>query len=329
MNKEEMWMTVSITGVVLSVILAWGMPYPWLRLIFIACAVLTAISSYIVRKSGSREYLPGMVISIAGMGCILAASIVIVGSPAAYFNSVALLLRNGQPQGVEEEDMPEEESLFYDAVDSVLAENNVRQQRLDQVSVWLYDMNSNIETLLEYQEEEQFWKAKSDPAEIEKIFRIIDQQYQKTEASFTELKTDERSVELFYKIVLADKPYAYCNIISAMEAYGIDCEKFSIDERRLVVWDTEKLFACYSMLDSLGMDIAQDITYEGNAEMDGKPVRQFMYNQYRIMDRNQYSDTLNYNNWNWYTSDLSAQKIGSKIDNRIMAYYKKFLLNFS
>ena len=329
MNKEEMWMTVSITGVVLSVILAWAMPYPWLRLIFIACSVLTAVSSYIIRKSGSKEYLPGMIISIAGMGCILAASIVIAGSPAAYFNEVALLFRDGKPQGVKEENMSEEESLLYDAVDNALAENDVRQQRLDQVSVRISNMNSNMETMLEYQEEQSSWKEKKNPTEIEKVLQIIDQEYKKREESFTELKTNEKNVELFYKIFLSNIPYAYCNIISAMEAYGIDCEEFSIDERKLVVWDTEMLFVCYSILDSLGMDIAQDITYEANAEVDGKPVRKYIYNQYRIMDRNRYSDTLNYNSWYWYSSDLSAQKIGSQIDTRIMKYYKKFLLNFS
>lgn len=327
MKKEEMWMTVSITGVVLSVILAWGMPYPWLRLIFIACAVITAVSSYRMRKSGSREYLPGMVISIVGMGCILAASVAMSGSPAAYFKEVSLLFRDGQQD--KKTDVPEEESLYFDIIDDMLTENGTEQERLDKARIRISDMNSEMEDILECQKEQQFWKEKKEPKEIAEVLQKIDQEYKNREASFTELKNDEQSVELFYKMFLADMPYAYCNIISAMEAYGIDCEKLSIDEKKLVVWDTEMLFVCYSIQDSLSLDAAQDITYEANAEVDDKPVIKYVYNQYRVLDRHRYSDTLNYNNWYWYTPNMSAKTISSQLNTRIMRYYEKLLLNFS
>ncbi len=55
---------------------------------------------------------------------------------------------------------------------------------------------------------------------------------------------------------------------------------------------------------------------------------QFKYNDNRV-NMAKYSDTFDYGNWRRNYAEYTAEEVDERLDDIIMAYYKKFIINFS
>lgn len=173
----------------------------------------------------------------------------------------------------------------------------------------------------------QFWKDRADQQEVAAILSTIKERaadtYSNGDKAFPDLLTDEKMVEFFYKMRLSESTweYYYCNIIKAMEGYGIDCEGFGINEFTLAEWDADVLFMDYKMRRSLAFEQPQEGEYE-------KDWPQF--NDYKVLTSDSdYSDDLDYGNW--YLEFSAHTKICDMVedrDNSIWKYYDKWQRNF-
>ena len=173
-------------------------------------------------------------------------------------------------------------------------------------------------------EEQQFFASKYDPSEVEKIIGVIreklEEDKKKESPSFADIQTNPHTVELFYKMRLGRELFHYVDLIRALESIGIDCEAMSIDEYKLMTWDTEYMFAVYSMRQSVLPDALQGKTYEEGPKL--------YYRDFRIK-LNEYSDTTDYGNWcKEYESPVSAEDIVQRLDTQFTDAYKKFHMNF-
>lgn len=168
-----------------------------------------------------------------------------------------------------------------------------------------------------------FLSSRYDPKEVEEIAKIIRGELEEDEKEgspdFKEIKTDKHVVEIFYKIRISRQLYQYINCIKALESVGINCKEMSIDEYTLMRWDTEVLFAIYSMRQELLDDVAQGVVYD--------ETQYFYYREYKVK-LDQYSDTFDYGNWRKKFQPDSAENIVSELDKQIMDFYQKLHMNF-
>lgn len=168
-----------------------------------------------------------------------------------------------------------------------------------------------------------FRSSRYDPKEVEKIAIVIrdelEKDAEKEKPSFMEIKKDEHLVEKFYKMRICRQLCQYINCIKALESVGIDCKAMSIDEYTLMRWDTEILFATYSMRLERLNDAAQGVVYDEE--------QKYYYRDYKVK-LDQYSDTFDYGDWHKSFNPDSAQNIVSHLDNQIMEFYQKFYMNF-
>lgn len=85
------------------------------------------------------------------------------------------------------------------------------------------------------------------------------------------------------------------------------------------MWDVEKLYIYYN----IKQENLKTSWLDENA-MGGS----YPYNDYKI-SMQKYSDTFDYGNWNATFKDYTVEKTDLLLDNYIMQYYKKFIINFS
>lgn len=149
------------------------------------------------------------------------------------------------------------------------------------------------------------------------ITQKIDEELKEYSKSDSDLQTDRREVEIFYKMKISIEPYHYSDIIKAFEEKGINFKKLSIDENDLMCWDTQMLYANYQMQKEIKKDLNKNITY------DKKFLR---FDDYKIT-QSSYKDTLNYGGWQTNYSGSTAEEAYNKLDKTIMAYYNKFSMN--
>lgn len=169
-------------------------------------------------------------------------------------------------------------------------------------------------------EERTYFACKEDEEEISKIFAKIEEKAESALESVPNLLSDVNSVEIFYKTSLSSLPYHFCNIIKALEEYGIDCEAMDIDEFTLINWDMEYLFLIYSAKYDTRNDVWENVYYDYE--------KKFNLDDYKV-SINEYSDTFNYGNWGWTLENEPVEKIDDIFDEIIMNFYSKFFLNFS
>lgn len=185
----------------------------------------------------------------------------------------------------------------------------------------LSEILNDVEAAEDILKERRFLAGKENPEEIERLAALIQKEMETAgDEKFPHIKTDAHTLELFYKMRLSTDVHCYRNAIKALEAYGIDCKKWSVNEYTLAHWDTEMLFAKYPMRQSLLNDAALDITYED--------TKSFQYSEFQIR-QHQYTDIFDYGNWRWNYDSKSARKLAESLDEYIMKYYRKFSMNFS
>ena len=154
--------------------------------------------------------------------------------------------------------------------------------------------------------------------EIDKIIKEIEDTCEKY-SDFADVKNDIYSLELLYKIWISEEPYYYCNILEAFDRFGINVDKLDIDENTLFVWDIEILYARYN----IKQEILRISSLDENA-IGGI----YEYNDNRVTMQ-KYSDTFDYGGWEIDYNDSTAKECDEKLNNLILSYYKKLIINFS
>lgn len=150
---------------------------------------------------------------------------------------------------------------------------------------------------------------------VKAITQKIDTELKEYSKSEADLQTDRKEIEIFYKMKISIEPYYYSDIIKAFEEKGINFKKFSIDEKVLMCWDTQMLYANYQMQKEIKKDLNKNITY------DKKLLR---FNDYKITQ-----DILDYGAWQTNYSGSTAEEAYNGFDKTIMAYYNKFSMNLT
>ena len=168
----------------------------------------------------------------------------------------------------------------------------------------------------------RFWEEKESKKETEEALEYIqarwDELKEEDRTDFDSLGTERDQVELFYKIKLSEGYYFYCNMIRAMEDYGIDCAGMGIDEAMLFCWDVDRLFAIYNMRKALEPRLTE-----------AEPVERWEgdYNEYRAYVSG-YGDEFDYKFWNRNFVVLTVSYIVQRQDTVVMNYFLKFNKNF-
>ncbi|MCI9563135.1 MAG: hypothetical protein HFF63_04495 [Oscillospiraceae bacterium] len=160
----------------------------------------------------------------------------------------------------------------------------------------------------------------SDPDEVQSVLAKMEEDKEVIERSFSALKTDRDDVMMYYKMRLYGRVWRYSSMISAFEAYGIDCQGLGVDEYTLLVWDAENLYNIYSMKKELEEDWGANTFF---AE------KKLYFNEHKMDDMNEYSDLFDYREWYFRYENMTAQELEGTFNDLIMAYYRRLMLNFS
>ncbi len=311
MKKEDYRNIFSVGASLLTVVLSVNMQNTFMKITFIICYLIGYILflSYLNDKIKIKWKKYIFVILFIADGAILAVSFVNVGSFKNYVIKLGEFFESEQEK--------EEGSVGgSEEISGWVLETN---EKIAAMNENLASVNENINQLSDDVEAYQFLRSKEDQAEINTIIQVIEEKYNDSADYFPDLKTSKHDVELFYKMRLCEEPYYYCNIIKALEAYGIDCVQMSINEYDLMLWDTEILYAKYNMKESIQEDLNKNIFYEEKV---------FRYDDFKI-NMSEYSDILNYNDWRYTHENVTAEEVNERLSKRIMKYYVKFHMNFS
>lgn len=316
-SKKYTQIIFSAAAVILIGILAQAAPGLGFRLLLLVCGAGGVILYF------CRDLIPNSAVQRALLrtaGILFAAaliwSVVSAGSPVAYGKKVAAFFLPGAPEAPE----ASTDALYRD----MSADSLRLKQTLDSLDVQLARMLDELGLASAAAEERQFLSGNDDAAEVEKIYAVIqkklEEDAEKDNPSFTDIRNNAHSLELFYKIYLALELYRYGSFIKALEASGVDCKSMSIDEYTLMLWDVEYYFSLYNMRQSVLDDAAQGVAYEENKE--------FRYQEFKVSKQNEYSDVFNYGTWQRWYSPRSAQEVAGLLDKDLIQYYQKFNLNF-
>lgn len=294
-------------------ILSTATPGLALKLLFLFCGageIVLCFYGELIKSKRMHKILicaNGSVFSIIFLWSVISA-----GSLAAYGARVQTFFQPEILDGAVEEVYQEVNSETVYIEQEISASVTMVGQILDELEHSTGDLKEYL-----------FLSSRYDPKEVEKIATVIRDELEKDakdeDPSFKEIKTNEHIVELFYKMKICRQLCQYINCIKALESVGIDCKAMSIDEYTLMRWDTEILFAIYSMRLERLNDVAQGVVYD--------EIQKFYYRDYKIK-LDQYSDSFDYGNWHKLFDPDSAENIVSYLDDQIMEFYQKFYMNF-
>lgn len=317
MAKDDIKTFLIIITTLIVPILSLGIISPFIQIIFVVIYIFICfllLSKLFAKKLKMRNILIGIATVIEVFFIII--STVNIGSVSGYLARIKSFFINSQEASNNLTVSFDEsfESHFnvlseqISKIDEKIENNNVNIERLDNNLNTFMDNTNNI-----------YFTDNIDQVEIDQIVKRIDEMYNKHSNSFPDLRTDIYSLELFYKMFLSEKVYYYCNIIKAFEIFGVDTEKLELEENTLFIWDIQTLYITYNMQKKNLDNICLDKNAMGEA---------FKYNEYRI-SMQKYSDTFDYGSWRRDYEDVTAAETEEKLNEVIMNYYKKFMINFS
>lgn len=222
----------------------------------------------------------------------------------------------------------DEQSVYAVSYETIAAANEqiadlIRQREEGSLAGQeLGEAQTVILRLSEEMNQQRFWESRRDEKEAEEALRYIEERWEtieeKDRVDFDDLGTDRNQVELFYKIKISEGNYFYCNMIRAMEDYGIDCEGMGIDEHVLFGWDVDRLFALYDMRKGMESKLAEEELIEEWAED---------YNDHRASVSGS-SDVFDYGGWNRNYKDRNVRYIVNDLERTLVNYFTKFHKNF-
>ena len=306
MQKHAELIISCIVGL-LSLVLSELLPSPIAKLVFILLVIICIVLFVMGQEKGSRTMQYAS--SVLSAGLILS---LMVCAISPEFPSQALEWIKGQPQG-EPEETPSPEELYW--------ENRIgRDASLEKLMDDMTRASQAAGELSETLHPQALLSTSSDPDEVQAVLDKMEENKEALENSFSTIKTDRDTVMVFYKMHLYCQTWHYSSMITAFEAYGIDCQGLGIDEYTLLIWDVENLYNLYSMKKELEADWGPNTFYT-------KKVLYF--NNHKMDDMNEYSDLFDYGGWNFGYENMTAQNMEGFFNEHIMHYYRRFLLNFS
>lgn len=312
-NTKVIFSVLSVLFVVLVGILSSAISNPVLKVLFLICGssvVILCFCGDLMQSERMRRFFLG--ITGAVFVIILLWSVVSAGSLSAYGKKLQFFFQEDADDSAAAE--------IYQEVSGETAEMEREISNVDEtISGFLHDLQHFSKGL----EEQQFFSSRYDPKEVERIASVIrtklGEDEEDSSPSFQDVRTNSQTVELFYKMRIVEEQCQYINCIKALESVGVNCKDMSIDEYTLMVWDTESLFAIYSMRQSVLEDALQGVIYEENKHL--------YYKDFKIK-LDEYSDTFDYKNWYKDPQSDSSEYIVEWLDGKIMNFYQKFHMNF-
>lgn len=313
-DKKYVQIIVSALVVILIGILAQGAPNVGSKLLLLVCGVGGVILYFcrdLLRNAVTRKVL----LWIAGglFAVTLIWSVISAGSPAAYGKKVMTFF------------VPDASEIMADMLYQDMSTESLQlEQTFNGLDSQLVQILEELELVSAIMEERQFLSRNDDMAEVEKISAIIreslEEDAEKDNPSFADIKANVHSLELFYKMRLSLQICQYSSFIKALESVGVDCEAMAVDEYMLMLWDVEYFFSLYNMRQSLLDDVSQGVVYEEE--------KLFYYQEFRVSEQNEYSDVFDYGTWRYQYQPQSAEKISNALDKYFIDYYRKLNMNF-
>lgn len=329
MRKETVGVIVSVMTALVSGVIVEAMPNLVLRILFIIGVCLT-LALYLLRQK-IRWQWKDIAIGVVGTITVLILVIsVAVGGSDHFWQQLGKFIMPGAEKEEAQEAEAQQVIVMQEAqiaelnneiksleekIDALLANT----QDYENLELQMDSLGQELKALSNGFSGYQFRSGMENLKEAEEIYeKILELVEANGQVIFPDLKEDKQEVELFYKVRLVDKEYHYCNIISALEMYGVDCEKMSIDEYQLALWDIETLFIHYSMYKK-ATELEKGVALEEAV---------FEYNDYRI-SMSEYSDTFDYGRWRQNFANFTADEILDSLDKAMLKFYKKLNMNFN
>ena len=306
MQKHAELIISCIVGL-LSLVLSELLPSPMAKLVFILLVIICIILFFLGQEKNRRamQYVSGLL----GAGLILA---LMVCAISPEFPSQVLDWINGRSQdGTVEEPAPEEQYW---------QNRSSRDASLENLLGDMTSASGVADKLSEALPSQALLSTSSDPAEVEAVLAKMEEDRETLESSFPNIKTNRDEAMLYYKMKLYSEVWRYSSMITAFQAYGIDCQGLGIDEYTLLVWDAENLYNIYSMKKELEEDWGPDTFFS---------KKELYFNEHKMDDVGDYSDLFDYGNWNFGYENRTARDLEDTFNGHIMAYYRRLLLNFS
>lgn len=346
---------VALTVGLLPMLISDMIPEKTYRNVFIICIMVSAVTftGFRSRKEKWKKGVPVACAVVAGL--ILLCSLfgtetgpedlAGTGNESEMIDSGEEAKEYGQQKEGEEADLQEEEeagrqkteagglqgdeqSVYAASCETIATANEqiadlIRQREEGSLAGQeLGEAQTVILRLSEEMNQERFWESRRDEKEAEEALRYIEERWEtieeKDRVDFDDLGTDRNQVELFYKIKISEGNYFYCNMIRAMEDYGIDCEGMGIDEHVLFGWDVDRLFALYDMRKGMELRLTEEELIEEWAED---------YNNHRASVSGS-SDVFDYGGWNRNYKDRNVRYIVNDLERTLVNYFTKFHKNF-
>lgn len=226
------------------------------------------------------------------------------------------------PSIIENNKLKEEYEKLETQNSELVTQNSMLQETNEKIQNKYDDLNSNyIAVQNEYKILEKDYNKllsnsghnetilETDQKEIDEISDLL-HKYQNgdNKSYYTHLLTDIDELELCYKIYISDKYYKYSNIIKAFKEYGIDCEKLSINENTLVVWDIQNLY----------------IYCQIKEHVEESEEKEYLFNDYKM----ELIDTCDYKGYGYaYQQDMAYENIAKLISTCIENISKKMKRN--
>lgn len=311
MKNENAKIVLSTLAALLSTILSDAIPNLYIRLAFIICFVaglMVVLSAPSEERRHKKKLAAGM--------CMAASFLLLMSSTLTnditardYIMHVRNFFIQKDGDALTYASHYQQMRSINQSIDRLTADfkNEPYKQKLD-------ELDDNIQKLIFDINTYRFWEDKEDQQEVDAILKEI----RKEGSPFLTQPLDAWQTEVAYKMWLSMLPYHYYNIIKAMESMGIDCTSYEIDEYKLIIWDTERLFAYYNMKKNMETKLAENKTYE--------LLEQF-YNDYKVRHE-RYEDDFDYKEWNVKSENTDTISIMAYLDKQIMSYFDKFSINF-
>ncbi len=322
MKKEMIEVAVSVIAASIASVIAEAMPNLVLRILFILGVWLTQVL-FLMRQE-IRWQWKDIAIGVVGTITLILFFVSIVINGSDFFlqqlqGFIAVEAMNENTEEIDKNTNQEIEETKLDVLENKLDNISESLNEYENTEQKLGVIEEQLEQISFKINEYQVWQNKKDYQDVEEIYnRLPDMIMNEEKNYFPNLQTDSKEVELFYKMRFYNNEYYYCNIVEALELYGVDFDSMSITELDFLIWDIELLMAYYAMHEEAeGLEtytIYEQVTYK--------------FDDYKV-DMAEYSDTLDYGGWKQSYEEMSGAVISDNLEEIMMKIYKRINLNFN
>lgn len=310
MSKDDYKYLISIISTLIVTVISSCIFQPLIQILFIFIFILICILSFSNLNHKEKRKQIFLVIGCVIECLIIAYSIATIGSISSFFEHIGNFFIHSS---IDNNDFADSLEVFNEQVLEIKKSIEGMNGNITEIDESIYMLANELGNP---------YVNAVDENEVSEILQQIENEYDNYDGDddfFLDLKTDPYLIELFYKMYIAYEPYCYCNIVIAFNEYGVNIEKLGISENDLLIWDIEMLYNTYNIKKSIANELESE-------EIINK--KEFMYNDFRV-NMNRISDTFDYGNWRKYYTNCTPKQIDDGLNDTIMMYYKKFIINFT